>query len=132
MTWQILFTPDAQAMLAAIQDRRIQEKIRERINKLAIEPLKQGKALGAELTDMFSVRAVGQRYRIIYQLDGEKILILIVAIGIRKEGSKHDIYALAKKLLRLGLLKPTQPHQLPEEQTQHPEQDAEENTDLAN
>jgi D-Tyr-tRNAtyr deacylase len=29
---------------------------------------------------------------------------MIVALGIRKDGSKQDVYALAKKLLRLGLL----------------------------
>ncbi|MEB3189768.1 MAG: hypothetical protein VKL42_05430 [Snowella sp.] len=30
--------------------------------------------------------------------------MMIVALGIRKDGSKQDVYALAKKLLRLGLL----------------------------
>jgi mRNA interferase RelE/StbE len=106
VTWQIVFTPEAQAMLEAIQDRRIQEKIKERIDHLAQDPIKQGKPLGGDLTDYFSLRAVGQRYRILYRLYDDKILILIVAVGIRKEGSKTDIYALAKKLLRLGLLEP--------------------------
>lgn len=105
MTWQVMFTPEAQAMLDDIKDRRVKQKIAERIDKLAKEdPLKQGKALAAELTDFYSVRAVGQRYRIIYSLDGEKIIILVVAVGIRREGSKSDVYALAKKLMRLGLL----------------------------
>lgn len=104
MNWQIMFTPEAQAMMDAIKDRRVKQKIAERIDKLAEDPLKQGKALGAELTDLYSVRAASQRYRIIYSLDGEKILILIVGVGIRREGSKTDIYALAKKLVRLGLV----------------------------
>lgn len=112
MIWQIMFTPEAKAMLDDIKDRRVREKIKERIEKLAQDPLKQGKALSAELTDCYSVRAVGQRYRIIYSLDGEKILILIVAVGIRREGSKTDIYALAKKLLRLGLLESTKPEEI--------------------
>ncbi len=30
--------------------------------------------------------------------------MLVVAPGIRKDGDKKDIYALAKKLVRLGLL----------------------------
>ncbi len=112
MIWQIMLTPEAKAMLDDIKDRRVREKIKERIEKLAQDPLKQGKALGAELTDCYSIRAVGQRYRIIYSLDGEKILILIVAVGIRREGSKTDIYALAKKLLRLGLLESTKSEEI--------------------
>ena len=59
MTWQIVFTPEAQTMLAAIQDRRIQGKIRERIDHLAQDPTNQGKPLGGELADYFSLRAVG-------------------------------------------------------------------------
>jgi mRNA interferase RelE/StbE len=104
MNWQIMFTPEAQSMMDAIKDRRVKQKVTQRIDKLAEDPLKQGKSLGAELTDLYSVRAAGQRYRIIYSLDGEKILILIVGVGIRREGSKTDIYALAKKLVRLGLV----------------------------
>jgi mRNA interferase RelE/StbE len=117
MTWQIMFTPEAQAMMDDIKDRRVKEKIRERIDKLAQEPLKQGKPLGAELTDLYSVRAAGQRYRVIYSLDGEKIIILIVGVGIRREGSKSDIYALAKKLMRLGLLTPTESEEAQEIET---------------
>jgi mRNA interferase RelE/StbE len=120
MTWQIMFTPEAQAMLDAIKDRRVKEKLTQRIDKLAEDPLKQGKALGAELTDLYSVRAAGQRYRIIYSLDGENIIILIVGVGIRREGSKTDIYALAKKLVRLGLVsvqESSEPEQSLSEQT---------------
>lgn len=124
MTWQIMFTPEAQAMMDAIKDRRVKEKIRERIDKLAQEPLKQGKPLGAELTDLYSVRAAGQRYRIIYSLDGEKILILIVGVGIRREGSKSDIYALAKKLMRLGLLTPTESEESFSQEAQEIETDS--------
>jgi len=35
---------------------------------------------------------------------GEKNVVFIVAVGRRKEGSKEDIYTLAKKLLKLKLL----------------------------
>ena len=91
-------------MLEAIQDRRIREKIRDRIDGLAEEPEKQGKPLTGELAGFRSLRAVGQRYRIIYRIEEGKILVLVMAMGIRKEGSGKDIYALARKLLRLRLL----------------------------
>jgi mRNA interferase RelE/StbE len=91
-------------MLETIQDRRIREKIRDRIDGLAEEPEKQGKPLTGELTGSRSLRAVGQRYRIIYRIDEGKVLVLVLALGIRKEGSGKDIYVLARKLLRLRLL----------------------------
>jgi mRNA interferase RelE/StbE len=95
-------------MLVAIQDRRVREKIRDRIDGLAVEPEKQGKPLTGELAGYRSLRAVGQRYRIIYRAKEDEILVLVVALGIRKEGSKRDIYSLARKLLRLRLLEPPQ------------------------
>lgn len=91
-------------MLETIQDRRIREKIRDRIDGLAEEPEKQGKPLTGELTGSRSLRAVGQRYRIIYRIEAGKVLVLVLALGIRKEGSGKDIYMLARKLLRLRLL----------------------------
>ena len=91
-------------MLEAIQDRRVRDKILDRIDGLAEEPEKQGKPLTGELTGYRSLRVVGQRYRIVYRIEEGKVLVLVMALGIRKEGSGKDIYMLAQKLLRLRLL----------------------------
>lgn len=91
-------------MLGDITDRRVQEKIRERIDKLAMEPEKQGKPLSGELEGYRSVRAVGQRCRVIYQVCEHQVVVVVAAVGLRREGSTKDVYALAKKLIRLGLL----------------------------
>ena len=91
-------------MLEAIQDRRVLDKIRDRIDGLAEEPEQQGKPLTGELTGYRSLRAVGQRYRVIYRIEQGKVLVLVMALGIRMEGSGKDIYVLAQKLLRLRLL----------------------------
>ena len=106
MIYQIEITPTALKLLQNIKDRRIREKIQGRIDKLAENPEKQGKELGGELTDYRTVRAVGQRYRIIYRVFEDKVLVLVVAVGIRKEKDKADVYALAKKLIHLCLLEP--------------------------
>ncbi len=103
--WKVALTSTAQNMLTGISDRRIQEKIAERIDGLKNDPEKQGKALVAELSGLRSLRAAGQRYRIIYKIEKGEVIVLVVAIGIRKEGSKMDIYQLAQKLVRLGLVK---------------------------
>ena len=106
VTYQIIITPTALELLHAIPDRRVQRAIAARIDRLAKEPEKQGKPLLGELASYRSLRAVGQRYRIIYRVDRGQILVLVVAVGIRKEGNKRDVYALAKRLIRLGLLEP--------------------------
>ena len=106
MIYQVLLTPAALSMLEGISDRRIQEKIRDRIDGLAQEPEKQGKPLVDELAGFRSLRAAGQRYRILYRVDRDRVLVLVVAVGIRKQGSRVDIYALARRLVRLGLLGP--------------------------
>lgn len=109
MIYQIEITPTALSMINKVQDRRIRAKIIETIDGLAEDPEKKGKPLTAELDGYHSVRAVGQRYRIIYRIDNEKVIILVVAVGLRKEGDRKDIYALAKKLIRARLLEPISP-----------------------
>ena len=106
MTWKIALTPAAKQMLEAISDRRIRRGLQERIEGLASEPEKQGKPLLGELEGLRSLRAVGQRFRILYRVEKKVVLVLVVAVGLRKDGSKRDIYSLARKLLRLRLLEP--------------------------
>jgi len=108
MTFKIVIVPTALKMLKGIADRRVRDLIIKRIDDLTEEPEKQGKPLVAELSGYRSIRAAGQRYRIIYRVVHEKVVIYIVAIGIRKQGSSTDIYNLAKKLIRLRLLNPTE------------------------
>jgi mRNA interferase RelE/StbE len=102
--WSIDLTREAREQLLAISDRRIRETILERINQLTFEPDKQGKPMRNDLIGFRSIRAVGQRYRILYKVYEERVVVLVVALGIRKEGDKQDAYQLAKKLKRQGLL----------------------------
>lgn len=104
MTYQIFIMPAALKALLAITDRRVQGKIRDRIDGLARDPEKQGKPLRDELKGLRSLRAVGQRYRIIYRVEQKKILVMVVALGLRREGDRADIYALAQRLLKAGLV----------------------------
>ena len=72
--YRIIFTPKAAAMLEAVRDRRERELLPRRIEELAEAPELQGKALLGELRGHRSVRAVGQRYRVIYRVLREEIL----------------------------------------------------------
>ena len=102
--WTIEFAREARKQLVEISDNRIRKSISKRIDKLEYEPEKQGKPLTDELTGFRSVRAVGQRYRIIYEIEDERVLVLVVMVGIRKQGDKKDVYTQAIRLAQLGLL----------------------------
>ncbi len=103
MNYKIVITPTALKMLGDISDHRIQLKIKENIDGLAEEPEKKGKPLWDDLSGFRSLRTIGQRYRVIYKVERNIITVAVIAIGIRKDGDRKDIYALAKKLVRLGL-----------------------------
>lgn len=68
------------------------------------EPKLMGKLLKGPLKELRSVRAAGQRYRIIYKVIDEEIVVIIITVGIRKEGDKKDIYELLKKYIKTGLM----------------------------
>jgi mRNA interferase RelE/StbE len=104
VTYQIIIMPAALKALLAVADRRVQGKIRDRIDGLALDPEKQGKPLRDELKGLRSLRAVGQRYRVVYRVEERKIVVMVVALGLRREGDRADIYVLAQKLLKAGLV----------------------------
>jgi mRNA interferase RelE/StbE len=91
-------------MVGAITDRRTPERVRDRIDGLPVDPDLQGKVLLGELKGYHSLRAAGQRFRIVYRVHQAHVEVLAVAIGRRAEGSREDIYRLAQRLLRLRLL----------------------------
>ncbi|MBI4304148.1 MAG: type II toxin-antitoxin system RelE/ParE family toxin [Chloroflexi bacterium] len=104
MAYQIEITPTALEALEAIADRRTRSAIMRRIDALAEEPEKQGKPLRGWLAGFFSARAAGQRYRVVYRVDAGEELVLVYMVGIRKEGSRRDVYALAERLAQRGLI----------------------------
>jgi mRNA interferase RelE/StbE len=92
-------------MLSRVGDRRIQQQLFDSSKRLELEPEKQGKPLREGLMGR-SLRAVGQRYRILYTFDTASQIVHVVAAGLRRAGARDDVYALAQKLIRLGLVTP--------------------------
>ncbi|GAC1567773.1 MAG: hypothetical protein NVS3B14_14850 [Ktedonobacteraceae bacterium] len=102
--WEVIILPQAKKQLATITDRRVREKLISSLKRLEYEPEEQGKLLTDELAGYRSIRVVGQRYRIIYKIEEYIVTVYVATLGMRKEGDKKDVYALAKRLARLGLL----------------------------
>lgn len=103
MNWEIVLTPQAWRMLGAVRDRRERALLIKRIDALGGDPEKQGKALLGELAGLRSVHAVGQRHRILFRVVRQRVEVIIIALGRRRVGSASEIYALARKLIKLGL-----------------------------
>jgi len=101
--YRLEITETSLSLIGKIPDKRIQSVIINRIDGLKTDPEKQGKRLVKDLIGFRSIHAAG-RYRILYKIEKDPDVVLVVAVGIRKEGDQKDIYKLAKKLLKLGLI----------------------------
>src|SRR5260370_40275468 len=102
MNARVEFTKPAHEQLRRIKDKRVRDHLFERVEALANDPENQGKPLRNDLSGFRCVRAIGQRYRIIYRVEREKAAVVVIALGRRKEGDGADIYQIAVKLIRTG------------------------------
>ena len=98
MSYKITLTDEAKAVLISM-DGKTRTAVARKIEALKESPEKQGKALSGELAGYRSLHAAG-RYRVVYELKVNQGMVIVVASGIRKEGSKIDVYETLKKLLR--------------------------------
>jgi mRNA interferase RelE/StbE len=101
--YKIKITKIAAANIQGI-DKTAQIQIIKKIEKLRDEPELLGKQLKGPLKDYRSVRAAGQRYRVIYRIVEYEIIVIVVAVGNGKEEDKKDIYELMKKYIKTNLL----------------------------
>ncbi|MCX5841751.1 MAG: type II toxin-antitoxin system RelE/ParE family toxin [Deltaproteobacteria bacterium] len=97
MNYKITLTDEAKAHLISLDGTR--STIARRIEALKESPEKQGKALSGDLVGYRSLHAAG-RYRVLYEVKVDQVMVIVVAAGMRKEGSKIDVYETLKKLLR--------------------------------
>ena len=104
MSYSVEWTEPALGLLGETTDNRIQRKLLEVADELATDPDKRGKPLVGDLAGYWSVR--WSRYRMVYLIDDDTHKVYVLAVGMRQEGKPRDIYELARRLLRRGLLEP--------------------------
>jgi mRNA interferase RelE/StbE len=88
-------------------DKATLKQVFNTIESLKKAPHLLGKPLKGPLKEFRSIRAAGQRYRIIYRVLHDEVIVVVIAVGIRKESDKKDIYELMKKYLKIGLMNNT-------------------------
>ncbi|MGS0740926.1 type II toxin-antitoxin system RelE family toxin [Glaciimonas sp. GG7] len=89
MTWTIIYQPEVEQDLLSLgrtEARTILKVIEERIAQG--EPDKCGKRLVGDLSGCRRIRT-GQT-RIVYRIDGERIEVLIIAVGMRRNNEIYD------------------------------------------
>lgn len=101
--YRVFFTVTAQEMFLKIKNVNTRAAIMNKAKSLSVDPEAQGIALVGPLRRLRRIPAAG-RYRIVYRVVKEKVEVLILAVGLRKQDDKKDIYELAQKLVRMGLL----------------------------
>ena len=77
-------------MLSLVSDRRIQELLIRRMERLKEEPEKQGSQMFGELAGYRAVRAVGQRYRIIYRIDQPQSVVIVIGLVLSHVWNQRD------------------------------------------
>jgi len=97
--YTVRYTDAALAMIEKVTDRRVRKSLLDRADTLVAEPQRKGKALVGELAGYRSIRAVGQRYRIVYHVDEPSKVVHIVAAALRRQGNKRDVYELLTRVL---------------------------------
>lgn len=103
MKYRVEITEVCLLLIESISDKRIQQAIMSRIEALRTDPEKRGKPLVKDLAGLRSMHAA-KRYRVIFRMDEEDRTVWVVAAGLRKQGDRKDIYEIARRLLKLGLI----------------------------
>jgi mRNA interferase RelE/StbE len=86
--------------LAALNSRT-REACVKRIVQLEQDAEIQGKPLVDELFGYRAIKLLNRQYRIIFEVRQQPTTVLVVVVGIRREGDKSDVYQIAKhRLLR--------------------------------
>ncbi len=98
--FHVEISPTGFDSLRRIRDRKVLGELGKAIDGLLKDPGTQGKALVHPLEGIRSLRAVRNRYRILFRVGerGRKVSVLLV--GERNPGEGTDIYAAAQRLLK--------------------------------
>ena len=91
MAYQLLYLPGAEKDIQALPGSVI-KRVRRGLERLAENP-RLGKPLHGELVPFWSYRV--SDYRVVYEFRDEKLTVLIVMVGHRRE-----IYELARRKRR--------------------------------
>lgn len=99
-TYKVKFTETYVDALGSLKKHGLDvvTKIQDEAEGLSNLPEIKGKPLVKDLAGLWSKKVYRGRYRIIYSIERTTETVVILFAGIRKEGSKDDVYTRLKKM----------------------------------
>lgn len=95
MTWRVELTLDAELDFIAL-DGSLRKLVRKKLTKLEENP-RIGEELqnrpGCDLRGYYKLYFSGTRYRVVYRIENEILVVLIIGIGQRAHGSVYRMIA---------------------------------------
>ena len=100
--FELRYTADAGGDIKAL-DGSVRNQLRKVLEKkLAIDPEGYGRPLRASLAGYWK-HQVGN-HRVIYRIYPEKRVVVVCAVGVRKQGDAEDIYRQLESVAKTGRL----------------------------
>ena len=81
--WRIEFSQDARKFLHKLRDERLKQRIGIAIDRLAIQPSPPTCKALAGMDSTYRIRV--SDYRIIYKIQDQRLVVLVIQIGHRRE-----------------------------------------------
>jgi mRNA interferase RelE/StbE len=89
--YRIFFSEAAQKELRKLGASAAREILPQIDKKLTADPVGYGKALSGALSGYYRLRVGG--YRVVYTIVGQRVCVVVLAVGKRNEGNVDNIYA---------------------------------------
>ena len=98
--FELRYTPDAAADIKSL-DGSIRKQLRRVLEKkLAVDPLGYGLPLRGPLANFWK-HEFGN-HRVIYRIYPQSTVVVVCAVGVRKQGDVEDIYRRLESLAKTG------------------------------
>jgi len=98
--FELRYTPDAAADIKSL-DGSIRKQLRRVLEKkLAVDPLGYGLPLRGPLANFWK-HEFGN-HRVIYRIYPQSTVVVVCAVGVRKQGDVEDIYRQLESLAKTG------------------------------
>jgi mRNA interferase RelE/StbE len=101
-SFELRFTPDAAADIKRLDGSVLNQLRKVLKKKLAVDPEGYGVPLRGSLAGYFK-HPFGN-HRIIYRIYREQHVVVVCAVGVRKQGDAEDIYRQLESVARTGRL----------------------------
>ena len=103
--FRVRMTDEAINMLRHIRKRygnKTYEVLRDLILGLEVTPEQKGEPLRGVLKGLFSLHY--SRFRVIYRIRQDRLVVLVLGAGFHESGSRRDIYRVIEGIVKRGLL----------------------------